>query len=191
MDLFLTAELLEISTTAYYYEDLDPALPRIKTEVRHPMCINFVDCALCCLCPHYHCPIFSLKLRCGKMAVSWKPRSYIGAHVWLVVPQNRKSHFAQETAFAISITHEFLVKNTEQELEIRRVFIRKDKFANIHPTVSRALLAALDRTKISQLQPGLVIGQLGDARVYASNEFCLRDTTERTAFIGALDGIVR
>ena len=100
--------------------------------------------------------ISPLKLDCGKTTMSWRPRNYIGAHVWLVVP-----HFAEETAFAISIAQEFHVGKTEQEFEVWLVSVRRDKAAIVHATVSRALLAALDRTEISQLQTGLVIGQLG------------------------------
>ena len=191
MEVFPTAELKDIAITACYSENLDPTLPRIETEMRHRMCVNLVKCVLCYLCPRYHSPLLSLKLHCGKTTVSWKPRGYIGAHVWLVVPQNPKSHFAEETAFAISIAQEFHVDKTEQEFEVWLVSIRRDKSAIVHATVSRALLEALDRTEISQLQPGLVIGQLGDVKVQASNEFCLRDTTERTAFMGILDGVAR
>ena len=189
MDLFPTAELGDIAIAAYYSKNLDPTLPRSETEVRRRMCINLINCTLSYLCPHYHFLPQPLKLHCGKATISWEPRGYIGAHVWLVVPQNPKSHFAEETAFAISIAQEFHVGKTEQEFEVWLVSVRRDKAAIVHATVSGALLAALDRTEASKLQPGLAIGQFGDVKVQASNEYCLRDTTERTVFMGVLDGV--
>ena len=45
--LFPTAELKHIATAAYCFENLDPALPRIETKMRHRMRINFVDGAPC------------------------------------------------------------------------------------------------------------------------------------------------
>ena len=66
-------------------------------------------------------PFPPLKLHCGKTTASRRPQSYIGAHVWLVVP-----HFAEETAFAIPIAQEFHVGKTEQEFEVQLVSVCRD-----------------------------------------------------------------
>jgi len=192
-DLFPTSDLRRVADVARWLSYLNPTLPHIEDERRHHLCARFVDFIICCLCPCYSpCDLYNgymLRLHCGEVAVSWEPLGYVGAHVWIVMPQNPLPDFAEETAFAVSIAQEFGMNPSEEEFEVWLVSVRKDRAAVVHVTISRAFLQAADQS--TTLRPGVKIGELGYVKVQAGKEFRLMDVEKRTQFVGILNGVAK
>jgi len=190
---FPTCRLAEVADMALWLEEIRTTPYGPDDQSRYNVSNGLVRSILLYLCPSlttFYYGSRSLRLHCGKVAVSWRPVAFVGTHLWLVVPENPLPNFAEEVAFAVSIAQEFGIDPSEREFEVWLVSVRKAKVAVVHATISYSFLEAADQST-SPMRPGLVIGELGDVKVEVSKELRLMDLEGRTQFACIVNDVAK